>query len=231
MPIYTFPDGRQVDSSEPQSGFDLAMDIAEGLARRSIAVELDGSEILDLNRPITKDATVRLLTVSNDDPAALSVLRHSCAHVLAEAICELYPGTKLAYGPSIDDGFFYDLSTPEPISDADFEKIEAVMKRIVKEKSGHSSAANLVPKRAWLVLKATSTSATTPSGPSNAGLTPLAFIKQARMKPLGKISVLARMYRIRDSSQPAKNHERLWCILARGSKLGSIDSGLWHLLW
>ena len=134
MPVYTFPDGRTVDSPEPKSGFDLAMDIAEGLARRSIAVEINGREILDLNRPIEQDASVRLLTVSNDDPAALSVLRHSCAHVLAEAICELYPGTKLAYGPSIEDGFFYDLATPEPISEADFEKIEAVMKRIVKEK-------------------------------------------------------------------------------------------------
>ena len=120
MPVYTFPDERQVEAAEAQSGFDLAMDIAEGQARRSIAVELDGEEIIDLNRPITKDATVRLLTVSNNDPAALSVLRHSCAHVLAEAICELYPGTKLAYGPSIEDGFFYDLSAPKTISVADF---------------------------------------------------------------------------------------------------------------
>ena len=134
MPVYTFPDGRQVDASEAQSGFDLAMDIAEGLARRSIAVELDGEEILDLNRPITRDASVRLLTVSNDDPAALSVLRHSCAHVLAEAICELFPGTKLAYGPSIDDGFFYDMATPKPVSVDDFKAIEEVMKRIIKEK-------------------------------------------------------------------------------------------------
>ena len=84
-----------VDAPEPQSGFDLAMDIAEGLARRSIAVEINGKEILDLNRPITKDASVRLLTVSNDDPAALSVLRHSCAHVLPKQSANSTPAPSL----------------------------------------------------------------------------------------------------------------------------------------
>jgi threonyl-tRNA synthetase len=68
----------------------------------------------------------------NDDAQSLSVLRHSCAHVLAEAVCELFPGTRLAYGPSIDDGFFYDMATPEPITSEDFAKIEAKMKEIVK---------------------------------------------------------------------------------------------------
>ncbi|TVR44609.1 MAG: threonine--tRNA ligase [Planctomycetota bacterium] len=133
MPVYTLPDGKQIAADQPQSGYDIAMGIAEGLAKRALAVQLDDEDIIDLNRPITRDARVRLITPSNDDPAALEVLRHSCAHVLAEAICELFPGTRLAYGPAVDDGFFYDLATPRPVSVDDFDAIEAAMARIIKE--------------------------------------------------------------------------------------------------
>jgi threonyl-tRNA synthetase len=132
MPTYTLPDGKVLSFDEPVSGFDIAMSISEGLARRALAVELDGSEIRDLGRTIDSDASIRLLMPDNDDAQSLSVLRHSCAHVLAEAVCELFPGTRLAYGPSIDDGFFYDMATPEPITSEDFAKIEAKMKEIVK---------------------------------------------------------------------------------------------------
>ncbi|TVR07608.1 MAG: threonine--tRNA ligase [Planctomycetota bacterium] len=133
MPVYTLPDGREIVHDSPRSGADIAASISEGLARRALAVELDGSRIVDLNRPIEGDALVRILMPDNNDPASLEVLRHSCAHVLAEAVCDLFPGTRLAYGPAVEDGFFYDLATPRPVTSDDFAAIEQRMQEIIKE--------------------------------------------------------------------------------------------------
>lgn len=128
----TLPDGSEKAFESGITGLEIAKNISEGLARKAIAVQL-GEKILDLNRPLATSGTFRIITPSNEDPSSLFVLRHSCAHVLAEAVCALYPGTKLAYGPPVEDGFYYDLATPEPITHADFDRIEKKMAEIVKE--------------------------------------------------------------------------------------------------
>ena len=97
-------------------------------------ISRDGdSYVTDLHAPLPGDCGLRLLTASDDDPDSLKLLRHSTAHVMAEAICALYPGTRLAYGPPLDDGFYYDLDCPHNITPDDFPKIESEMARIVKE--------------------------------------------------------------------------------------------------
>ena len=128
----TMPDNSEKTVESGITGLEIAKSISEGLARKAIAIRL-GEKILDLNRPLTENGKFRIITASNEDPDSLFVLRHSCAHVLAEAICALYPGTRLAYGPPVDDGFYYDLATPTPITHGDFERIEKKMAEIVKE--------------------------------------------------------------------------------------------------
>ncbi|NLB63670.1 MAG: threonine--tRNA ligase [Fibrobacter sp.] len=126
------PDGTTKSVDFGITGLEIAQGIAQGLARRALAVKLN-DDILDLNAPLTEGGDFRIITPSNEDPDALYVLRHSCAHLLAEAVCDLFPGTRLAYGPPIEDGFYYDLATPKPISDDDFAAIEKRMKEIIKE--------------------------------------------------------------------------------------------------
>jgi len=114
------------------TGLQVAESISSGLARKALAIKL-GDRILDLSMPLTSGGTFKIITPSNEDPDALHVLRHSCAHVLAEAVCDLFPGTALAYGPPVEEGFYYDLATPKPISDDDFAAIEKRMSEIIKE--------------------------------------------------------------------------------------------------
>jgi len=128
----TLPDNSEKSVESGITGLEIAKSISEGLARKAIAVKL-GEKILDLNRPLTESGKFRIITASNEDLDSLFVLRHSCAHVLAEAICILFPGTRLAYGPPVEDGFYYDLATPTPITHADFERIEKKMAEIIKE--------------------------------------------------------------------------------------------------
>lgn len=126
------PDGQFLNFEGPVTGKLLADTISSSLGRQAIAVRVDG-QVQDLLQPIDVDAKVEVLKAEGDDPDVLDLLRHSCAHVLAEAVSELYPGTKLAYGPTIKDGFFYDMNIPEAVSEKDFERIEAKMKEIIKE--------------------------------------------------------------------------------------------------
>lgn len=128
----TLPDGTVRQLAANSTGLQLAEDIGPGLARNAIAIQVNG-ETQDLGTVLTEDCEVSILT-NNNSAHSLDVIRHSAAHVLAEAICELWPGTQLAYGPPVDDGFFYDMATPEPISQDDFPKIEAKMKEIIKAK-------------------------------------------------------------------------------------------------
>ena len=100
MSQFTLPDGKVLSFDKPVSGRDVALAIGPGLAKKAIAVKLDGSEIRDLDRIIERDAKISIITATNENPDALHVLRHSAAHVLAEAICSFYPKTRLAYGPS-----------------------------------------------------------------------------------------------------------------------------------
>jgi threonyl-tRNA synthetase len=131
MPRITLPDGKILDFPQPVTGQKVAETIGPGLAKKAIGVKLDGTEIRDLQRPIDRDCAIKIITAKDDDPDALYLLRHSAAHVLAEAVCEVFPGTQLAYGPPVDDGFFYDLKTPRPITEGDFATIEAKMQEIV----------------------------------------------------------------------------------------------------
>ena len=133
----TLPDGSVVRHPQGITGRKIAESISEGLARKALAVKVDGA-ILDLGRPIDHDAEVKIITESDDDPDALYVLRHSCAHVMAEAVQRLYPGTRLVYGPPLLEdakyGFYYDIDCPESITLDDLPRIEAEMKKIIQEK-------------------------------------------------------------------------------------------------
>lgn len=115
---------------------DVAATLGPGLARAAVAgqVSLNGRrQIVDLNRPLQSDCELRVLTATDDDADSLYVLRHSTAHVMAEAICRLFPETKLVYGPPLEDGFYYDIDLSRSLTPDDFPRIEEEMARIVKE--------------------------------------------------------------------------------------------------
>ncbi len=124
----TLPDGSIKSFENPPSGLDVASAISPGLARECVAVQID-AHLVDLETIITADARVRLITTR--DPEALEILRHSAAHVMAQAVRHLYPEAQLTIGPVVEDGFYYDIDMP-PVSEADFERIEAEMDRIIK---------------------------------------------------------------------------------------------------
>jgi len=112
------------------SAYDIAMSISEGLARAALAAKVNG-EVCELSTPITADSTVEILTFDAEE--GKRVLRHSASHILAQAVKRLYPNTKLAIGPAIDDGFYYDFDTETPLTNDDLSKLESEMKKIVKE--------------------------------------------------------------------------------------------------
>ncbi|HVG68215.1 MAG TPA: threonine--tRNA ligase, partial [Gaiellales bacterium] len=122
------PDGNPLELEDGATGLDAARAIGQRLARDTIAVEVDG-ELRDLRLPLPDGSRFRVLTAR--DPEALAVLRHSTAHVLAEAVTHLWPGVRVAIGPAIDDGFYYDFEFPEPVSADDLGRIEEEMRRIL----------------------------------------------------------------------------------------------------
>jgi len=126
----TFPDGNIKAFETPLSGLDVAQSISDGLARNCVAMELDDN-LVDLNATIDHDAKIRLIT--SKDPEALEILRHSSAHVMAQAILRIYPDAKLTIGPAVGRGFYYDIDMA-PVSEDDFPKIESEIKKIIKEK-------------------------------------------------------------------------------------------------
>lgn len=131
MPVYTLPDGAQKSFDAPANAFEIAKSIAPGLAKKTLAAKLDGQTLIDASRPIERDARVQIVTPS--DPEALELLRHSCAHLMAQAVSRLYPEAKFAIGPVIEDGFYYDMAYERPFTPEDLERIEAEMRKIVKE--------------------------------------------------------------------------------------------------
>jgi len=126
----TLPDGSIKEFDQPPSGLMVAQSISEGLARNCVAMTLDDA-LVDLSRIIDRDAAVRLITTK--DPAALEIMRHSAAHVMAHAVMRLFPDAKLTIGPVVEDGFYYDIDM-ETVSEEIFPRIEAEMKQIVKAK-------------------------------------------------------------------------------------------------
>ncbi|MGB5163883.1 MAG: threonine--tRNA ligase [Woeseiaceae bacterium] len=129
MPNITLPDGSVKEFDSAVSGSDIAASIGEGLARVAVALRVDG-ELRDLSREIVDDASVEIVTRDSDD--GLELLRHDAAHVLAEAVKELWPDTQVTIGPAIENGFYYDFAREEPFTDADLETIEARMQDIVE---------------------------------------------------------------------------------------------------
>ena len=126
----TFPDGNIKAFENPLSGLDVAKSISDGLARNCVAMELD-DQLVDLNFIIDHDAKIKLIT--SKDQEGLEVLRHSAAHVMAQAILRIYPEARLTIGPAVEDGFYYDIDMA-PVSEDDFPKIETEIKKIIKEK-------------------------------------------------------------------------------------------------
>ena len=128
MPAITLPDGSVRRFDGPVTGTALAAEIGPGLARAALAMKLDGA-LVDLARPIEHDAKV--VFVTRRDADALELIRHDAAHVLAEAVQALYPGTQVTIGPAIENGFYYDFARNEPFTPDDFPAIEAKMREIV----------------------------------------------------------------------------------------------------
>jgi threonyl-tRNA synthetase len=126
----TFPDGNIKAFENPLSGLDVAKSISDGLARDCVAMKLD-DDLVDLNVTIDHDTQLKLIT--SKDPEGLEILRHSAAHVMAQAILRIYPDAKLTIGPAVENGFYYDIDMA-PVSEDDFPKIEAEIKKIIKEK-------------------------------------------------------------------------------------------------
>ena len=126
----TLKDGSFKEYAQPMAVIDIAKDISEGLARMACVAEIDG-EVKDLRTIVDKDCTLNIFTAK--DPEGLAALRHTASHVMAQAIKRIWPETKLAIGPSIADGFYYDIDRDEPITSDDLAKIEAEMKKIIKE--------------------------------------------------------------------------------------------------
>ena len=127
----TLKDGSVKEYQEAKTVYEIASDISEGLARVACAGEVNG-EIVDLRTEISEDCELNIVTAS--DPEGLRVIRHTASHILAEAVKRLFPNAKLAIGPAIDDGFYYDFDS-QPFSREDLDNLEAEMKKIIKE--GH----------------------------------------------------------------------------------------------
>ncbi len=128
MPTITLPDGTQRSYDHPVTPAEIAADIGPGLARAMLAAKVDG-ELVDATRPIEEDAEVAIVT--DRDEEALELIRHDAAHVMAQAVQELYPGTQVTIGPAIEDGFYYDFARDEPFTPEDLQKIEERMREIV----------------------------------------------------------------------------------------------------
>jgi threonyl-tRNA synthetase len=129
MARVTLPDGSTLEIAEGSTAKQVAERIGAGLAKAAVAAKIDG-KLVDLSTPIANSPQLQIVTPKDQD--GLNVMRHSCAHVMAEAICSLWPQTKLVYGPTVEDGFYYDIDLDEPIRPDDFPRIEARMREIVE---------------------------------------------------------------------------------------------------
>ena len=129
MITLTFPDGAKREIEQGLSAAQVAAGISKSLEKKAVAAVVNGM-LVDLNDPITADATLQIVT--RDDARALELIRHDCAHVLAEAVQELYPGTQVTIGPVIENGFFYDFFRNEPFTPEDFAPIEKKMREIIQ---------------------------------------------------------------------------------------------------
>ena len=138
MPRITLPDGSVREYDAPVSAYDVAADIGPGLAKAALGAKING-ELSDLSTVMSNDSELALVTAKTRegelDADGLFLIRHSCAHVMAEAIQRIVPEALLVYGPPVDNGFYYDISFPDnrPLSSEDFEAIEKEMRKIISE--------------------------------------------------------------------------------------------------
>ncbi len=130
MPKITLPDGNSLDFSKKVTGLEVAEKISKSLAKQALIMSVNG-ELKDLYFPIDKDSSVKIFTAK--DSEGLDAIRHDTTHIMAMAVQELFPGTKLAIGPAIKDGFYYDFFREEPFTPKDLEKIEIKMKEIIEK--------------------------------------------------------------------------------------------------
>ncbi len=127
--VITFPDGKTRDYTSGVTGLEIAESIAKSLAKAAIAVKING-ELSDLSLPITESATLSI--IKREDPEGLELIRHDAAHIMAEAVQKLFPGTQVTIGPTVENGFYYDFFRNQPFTTEDFDAIEAEMRRIVE---------------------------------------------------------------------------------------------------
>src|SRR3546814_6477046 len=127
--LITFPDGNVKSFDAPVPGLAISQGISPGLAKKAAVVQVNG-ELWALTRPIDRNASIAIVT--RDKPEALEVIRHDAAHVLAQAVQELFPGTQITFGPATDVGFYYDFAREIPFTEDDLAAIEAKMREIVK---------------------------------------------------------------------------------------------------
>ncbi|HUT30349.1 MAG TPA: threonine--tRNA ligase [Sedimentisphaerales bacterium] len=123
------PDGSSLEAADGITVQQLAAQIGPGLAKAALAAKMNG-QLVDLSAPLNADADVQIITAK--DPEGLQIMRHSCAHIMAEAVCSIWPDAKLVYGPTVEDGFYYDIDLDESIRPEHFEIIEEEMRRIVR---------------------------------------------------------------------------------------------------
>lgn len=126
------PDGSSKEYPRRMRAMDVAADIGSGLAKATLAAVVDG-RIVGADTLLPEEGEVQLRLLTKRDPEALDVMRHSCAHIMARAVMRLFDGVELAFGPTVENGFYYDFSLEHPISEADFPRIEAEMAKIIKE--------------------------------------------------------------------------------------------------
>jgi len=138
-----YPDGKVVSHPDGVTGSEVALSIGPGLAKAAVAVSVDGQQ-LDLSRPITQGGDFAVITVDSDD--GLHILRHSSAHVMAQAVLDLYPGSSFAIGPAIEDGFYYDFEVTDPFTPEDLERIEARINEIISEDQSFERVAMSQPE-------------------------------------------------------------------------------------
>jgi threonyl-tRNA synthetase len=126
------PDGKVLEFTRRVRPIDVALEIGPGLAKATIAAEIDG-ELTGADALLPEEGEVAIRLITKRDPEALEIMRHSCAHIMARAVMRLYDNVQLAFGPNVENGFYYDFATETPFSVDDFEKIEAEMAKIIKE--------------------------------------------------------------------------------------------------
>ncbi|MGB2272629.1 MAG: TGS domain-containing protein, partial [Pseudomonadales bacterium] len=130
MPVITLPDGSERAFDNPVSIMQVAADIGPGLAKATIAGEVDG-QLKDACELIESDATLRIITAKDDE--GVEIIRHSCAHLIGHAVKQLFPDARMVIGPVIDEGFYYDIATEKPFTPEDLDAIEARMKELIAQ--------------------------------------------------------------------------------------------------